>query len=83
MSQELSEIEKTIQQYEDVISTFERATERLRASRKLAVDGNAENIDRLLELHERTLTSLRHVLGTAKAQLQTRELSDQSRVAGN
>ena len=69
MPQEIPEIERSIREYEEVITSFERASERLRARRKVAHDGTAVGIDRLLELNERTLKSLRNVLDSARSQL--------------
>jgi hypothetical protein len=74
----LTQLEESIQVYEQVIRGFEATRQRMRERRRGASDSVMVHIDETLALNERTLTSLNGVLKTAREQLRAERLRDGS-----
>jgi hypothetical protein len=72
----LTQLEESIQVYEQVIRGFEATRQRMRERRRGASDSVMVHIDEMLTLNERTLTSLNGVLKTAREQLRAERLRD-------
>jgi hypothetical protein len=69
-SGQIAKLEESVKVYEEVIRSFEAANDHLRRRRHGALDAVMVEIDRSLELNQRTLDSLNRVVATVKAQLE-------------
>ena len=67
---QIEKLQESIQVYEGVIRSFERARERMLQRRRGASDSVMVHIDESLGLNRRTLDSLNRILETAKEQLE-------------
>ena len=69
LTHDIPKLEESVRVYSEVIESFERARERLLTRRRGAIDSVMAQLDESLALNQRTLDSLRNVLGAAKSQL--------------
>jgi hypothetical protein len=66
----IEQLQESIKLYKDVIQGFEERRAQMLTRRRGAVDSVMVHLDESLALNERTLSSLKRVLASAKEQLQ-------------